>query len=82
MKFAFGDIVVVEGENIGVVVKPWITQLKGKNSKREKYNYEVYVRMHNAIREYGESEIERYMVRHKYLSEEEKMYQFNGIHGL
>ena len=82
MKYTFGDIVVVDGENLGVVVKSWITLLKGKNSKREKNNYEVYVRMENSIREFGESEIERYMVRHKYLSPEEKEYQYNALNNL
>ena len=82
MKFAFGDIVVVEEENIGVVVKSWITQLKGKGSEREKYNYEVYVRIYNTIKEFPETQIERYMVRHKYLPEEEKEYQYNALNGL
>ncbi len=75
MKFTFGDIVVVDTDNIGVVVKCWI-----KNNG-EKFSYEVYVRNYNAIKEYKEEEIERYMVRHKYLSDEEKVYQFNAING-
>jgi len=82
MKYTFGDIVVVDKENIGVIVKSWITQLKGKDSGREKVNHEVYVRMHNSIKEYPESKIERYMVRHKYLSQEEKEYQHNAISNL
>lgn len=75
MKFTFGDIVVVDTNNIGVVVKCWI-----KNNGEE-YSYEVYVRNYNTIKEYKEEEIERYMVRHKYLSDEEKIYQFNAING-
>jgi len=75
MKFTFGDIVVVDTDNIGVVVKCWI-----KNNGEE-FSYEVYVRNYNAIKEYREEEIERYMVRHKYLSDEEKVYQFNAING-
>lgn len=77
MKYTFGDIVVVDGENLGVIVKSWL----GIKPKGE-VKHEVYVRMYNAIKEYPESEIERYMVRHKYLSEEEKEYQFNGVNGL
>ena len=73
MKYCFGDIVVVEGELIGVVVKSWI----GKTN-----NYDVYVRMYNGIRNYDESEIERYMVRHKYLDDEEKMYQRSVVEGI
>ena len=75
MKFAFGDIVVVDNIEIGVIVKSWV-------SSNHSYNYDVYVREYNAIKNYKEEEIERYMVRHKYLSDEEKVYQFNAINGL
>ena len=73
MNFCFGDIVVVDGENIGVVVKSWT----GKEP-----NHDVYVRMYNKIVNYKESEMQRYMVRHKYLNEEELEYQHNAVHGL
>ncbi len=82
MKFVFGDIVVVDGENIGVIVKSWLPMLvKGKHVKHEDIvpKHEVYVRMYNAIKEYTEDEMERYLVRHKYLEEEEKEYQFNAV---
>lgn len=75
MKFCFGDIVVVEGYLIGVVVKSWCP-----TEKREAH-HEVYVRMYNAIREYDESEMERYMVRHKYLDSHEAEWQTNAIIG-
>ena len=78
MKYTFGDIVVVDKENLGVIVKSWIAVKGGK----EKINHEVYVRMYNSIKEYPERKIERYMVRHKYLSEEEKEYQSNAINNL
>ncbi len=68
MKFLFGDIVVVDNDKIGVIVKSWVS------TKRGKY-YEVYVRMYNKIVEYNECDIERYRVRHKYLDEEELSYQ-------
>jgi hypothetical protein len=73
MKYTFGDIVIVEGENIGVIVKSWI----GKTLK-----HDIYVRVYNKIIEYEENEIERYLVRHKYLPEEEKKYQYNAINNL
>ena len=76
MKFCFGDIVVVEGFMIGVVVKCW---LRSGNDKQ--HQYEVYVRMYNGIRTYNENEIERYMVRHKYLDNEEMEWQKNAIEG-
>ncbi len=80
MKFTFGDIVVVDGENIGVVVKSWlpVTGPNAKNGAR----HEVYVRLYNAIKDYYENEMERYMVRHKYLSDEEKEYQSNALNDL
>ena len=75
MKVYFGDIVVVDEDQIGVVVKSWLP------SKGEAY-HEVYVRSYHKIQDYKESQIERYCVRHKELSEEEKEYQFNGINNL
>ena len=73
MKFTFGDIVVVDNNQIGVVVKSWI-----HNNNAMKY--EVYVRSLNQIVEYTENDIERYMVRHKELSEEEMEWQHNATH--
>lgn len=74
MKFCFGDIVVVEENLIGVVVKCW-TNLEKNNW------YEVYVREYNNIENYDEKDIQRYLVRHKYLDEEEMEYQRNAILG-
>lgn len=68
-EFLFGDIVVVDDNLIGVVVKTW--------EDNKGFYYEVYVRVYNHIKEYREEEIERYRVRHKYLSEEEMEWQ-NG----
>ena len=47
----------------------------------KEHNYDVYVRSYNAIKNYKEDEIERYMVRHKYLNDEEIEYQYNAING-
>ena len=65
--FLFGDIVVVDVDQIGVVVKTW------ENNKG--YTYEVYVRNYNKINTYDEREMDRYRARHKYLDEEELMWQ-------
>lgn len=73
MKFCFGDIVVVDKIQIGVIVKSWV----GKTN-----NYDVYVRSYNGIKNYNESKIERYMVRHKYLNDEEIEYQHNAVYGI
>lgn len=75
MNFTFGDIVVVEENLIGVVVKSWVHY----NPKHIKH--EVYVRDFNCIKEYEEKDMQRYMVRHKYLSDEEMEYQRNAILG-
>lgn len=69
-KFLFGDIVVVNKSDIGVICKTW-------QKSDNKYQYEVYVRPANAIITFGEEDVERYRVRHKYLSEEEIEYQWN-----
>lgn len=75
MRFCFGDIVVVEKCLIGVVVKSW------QGSRGREPKHDVYVRMYNAIMEYDESQIERYMVRHKYLDEQEIEWQNNAVRG-
>lgn len=67
----FGDIVVVEENLIGVVVKCWISSALTKPIRA----YDVYVREYNTIKQYDENNIERYRVRHKYLNEEELEYQ-------
>lgn len=74
MKLTFGDIVVVEKDLIGVVVKCW-----GKSSQGNPPSYEVYVRSFNGIKTYPEDDVERYMVRHKELSDEELEYQNNAL---
>ena len=73
MRFCFGDIVVVDGCNIGVVVKCW--------ENKAGYTYDVYVRMYNGIVNYREENMQRYMVRHKYLDETELEYQRNTQRG-
>ena len=61
-KFNFSDVVVVEDNLVGVIVKSW-----GPNSKTGKYSHEVYVRSLNGIEEYREEEI-RHIVYDKELS--------------
>lgn len=67
-EFYFSDIVVVDGDQIGCIVKSWGASETG--SKRGRH-YEVYVRSYNEIRDYDENKIQRYIVS-KILSEEEK----------
>lgn len=70
MKFLFGDIVVINNDQIGVVVKTWEINLT------KSYEYDIYNRMTSKIETYLEDDIERYRVRHKYLNEEELGYQW------
>lgn len=74
MKFCFGDVVVVDDIQIGVVVKCWHGMTMN--------DYDVYVRSYDKIINYKEFEMQRYMVRHKYLNEEEIEYQRNAVNGL
>jgi hypothetical protein len=74
MKLAFGDIVVVDKYLIGVVLKCWLPIYKDKTP-----TYDIYVCNYNCIRIYKESDIDRYLVRHKELDDEEMEYQHNAI---
>lgn len=74
MKILFGDIVVVDDDQIGVAVKNW-----GVSSRGREAHVEVYVRNYNVIKEYPLSQVERYQVRHKYLDEDETEYQSMGV---
>lgn len=73
-QFLFGDIVVVEKDLIGVVVKSWGPIMRGGVQTNE-FEYDVYVRVSNGIVTYPETGITRYRVRHKYLNDEELEYQ-------
>lgn len=80
-KFLFGDIVVVDGLEIGVVVKSWREERYDLAEVVKSYNYDVYVRRYNRIKNYKEEDIQRYGVRHKYLSDEEVEYQRDYVEG-
>lgn len=75
-KYLFGDIVVINNKNIGVIVKSW-ENLTDKDGLTKEFNYDVYVRTFNFIAEYQEDEIERYRIRHKYLDKQELEWQNN-----
>ena len=51
-RFQFGNVVVVDGDQIGVIVKTW---------HGYSYSYEVYVRNENGIREFNESDIDHFV---------------------
>ncbi len=53
--FQFSNVVVVEGNLIGCIVKTWGA------SKNRPIHYEVYVRSYNNIVEYNEDEIKHFV---------------------
>lgn len=53
-RFQFGNVVVVDTDQIGVIVKTWRS---GKNG----YLYQVYVRSYNGIGEYDEDKINHFV---------------------
>lgn len=54
MIFTFGDIVIVEETQVGVVVKSW------ENCNNGEITHEVYVRDYNSICVYKESEMKKF----------------------
>lgn len=73
-QLAFGDIVVVDGDQMGVIVKQW-----GRDNRGNPPLYEVYVRNYRTIKEYYEPDVDRYLVRHRKLDENEIEWQRNGV---
>ncbi len=68
MLYTFGDIVVVRGKDIGVILKCWGKPLNRQNGEP---SYDIYIRLDNGIETFPESKVKRYLVRHKYLSKKE-----------
>ncbi len=58
-KFQFGNVVVVDGVNIGVIVKSW-----------DDGTHDVYVRTYSGVIPYYEKDI-KHLIYNKELSEEE-----------
>lgn len=71
--FQFGNVVVVEGNLIGVIVKSWGPIMRG-GIQTDKYEHEVYVRSFNNIITYPE-EVIAHFVYDKELTEEDMEYQ-------
>lgn len=63
-EYNFSNVVIVEGRLIGIVVKSW------HSAKTNSYNHDVYVRAHNGIRNYQESEMRHYIFNKLILDEE------------
>ncbi len=67
-RFQFGNIVVVEENLIGVIVKSWLSM------KTNIFSHEVYVRSFNSVKEYPENQI-RLFAYDKELTDEDMEYQ-------
>lgn len=61
VKFTFGDIVIVEGRKIGVVVECFEVSAG--------YRYEVYVRLFHGTAMYDETDIKKYEFNQRYIEE-------------
>jgi hypothetical protein len=67
-RFQFGNVVVVDKNLIGCIVKTW------SGNKIREIHYDVYVRSLNGIYEYDESQI-KHFVYDKELTDEDMEYQ-------
>lgn len=54
-RFQFSNVVVVEDNLIGCIVKTW------EASKNRSIHYDVYVRAYNCIQEYDEDDIRHFI---------------------
>lgn len=68
-RFQFGNIIVVNTDQIGVIVKTW----HGKVPYT--YNYDVYVRSHNGVRNYEEKDINHFIFSKELTSDELEFYE-------
>jgi hypothetical protein len=63
--YQFGNVVVVDNGQIGVIVKSW-----GSGLKTNGRSHDVYVRSYNGIKTYAEGDIQHFIY-NKELNEEE-----------
>lgn len=63
MRFQFGNVVVVDEDQIGVIVKSWGNK-----------THDVYVRSLNGIKEYHEDDISHYVYSKELLIEQHDFY--------
>lgn len=63
--FQFGNVVVVDGDQIGVIVKSWADG-----------SHDVYVRNHNCVWAYRAESIRHYVYSKELTGEEREFYDF------
>lgn len=71
-KFQFSNVVVVDDDLIGVIVKSWEPPF-GKSEKG--YSHDVYVRAYNSIRTYFEAEIKHFVYSKELAEDEHEFYK-------
>jgi hypothetical protein len=65
-KFQFSNVVVVDDDQVGVIVKSW--------DGRKGYNHDVYVRGYNGVKNYEEAEIKHFIYSKTLLPDECEFY--------
>lgn len=78
MNFCRGDRVIIESNLMGTIVEEWLHQEYDGSIKPY---YKVYVDYFRQIKEYDEDKLQRCLIRHKYLSGAEIIWQNNAIKG-
>ncbi|MCW8960197.1 MAG: hypothetical protein OQK29_01455 [Ignavibacteriaceae bacterium] len=63
MRFQFSNVVVVDDDQIGVIVKSWADN-----------THDVYVRAYNGVKEYHEDDISHYVYSKELLDEQVEFY--------
>ena len=71
-KFQFSNVVVVHGNQIGVVVKSWSAPLGARTHQEN--SYDIYVRSLNTIIHFKESEVTHFVYNKELLDEEVDSY--------
>ncbi len=66
-KYQFGQVVVVDNDQIGVICKTWINPKKG-------FIYDIYVRSYNGVNEYAEENVHHFIYSKELLDEEKEFY--------
>jgi len=65
--FQFSNVVVVDGENIGVIVKTWDT--------KHGYTYDIYVRYSSLVLNFNEHEIKHFVYSKELAEDERELYK-------
>lgn len=63
MKFQFSNVVIVDGDSIGVIVKSWADN-----------THDVYIRYHSLIKTYPENQIKHYVFSKELLDDQKEFY--------